>query len=270
MVDLLGPGDAGAVNYLTTTADVTSPVTGDTWSQDCIGGASGTGTDITAKDLNRSLQQLRVAIRAGGVPQSNAYDAMLAWAIQSGYDNFIGIAGGSANALTGSVPSSPISVPDGTVYRGVASTPNTGASTYNHQGLGALPILSLEGDALTGGEIDGVFELMKYGSNWYLLSGGDSGNPFQTTGVGAVVIVQSTASASPFSLVGQTGTWSGSAPSNFSLGGGGIGMIDARWAGIGAPAGTWQIQTISKDQSAGGYGTTLSTYPENMTLVRIA
>ena len=152
MVDLLGPGDAGAVNYLTTTGDVTSPVAGDTWSQDCVGGVSGTGTDITAKDLNRSLQQLRVAIRAGGVPLSNAYDNMLAWAIQSGYDNFIGVAGGTANALTGSVPSSPISVPNGTVYFGWAANPNTGPATYDHQGLGALPILALDGSALGGRE----------------------------------------------------------------------------------------------------------------------
>lgn len=258
MVDLLGPADAGSINTLTTTGDVTSPVTGDTWFQDCAGGVSGTGTDEVAKYLNRMLQQLRVAIRKSNAPLSNAYDNMLAWAIQSGYDNFIGTAGGTANALTGSVPSSPISVPDGTVYRGFTSTPNTGAATYNHQGLGALPILLLDGTPLSGDEMDGAFVLMKAGSNWYLLSAPSGGDPLATTGVGAVVIAYPniTTGYTAGGSIGLTGVWlpGVGVPQSFAPGPGWQ-TADIRFGGANVP-GTWEIQSVTSDS---GYSGTIST-----------
>lgn len=247
MVDLLGPADAGSINTLTTTSDVTSPVAGDTWFQDCAGGVSGTGTDEVAKYLNRYLQQLRVAIRAGNVPLSNAYDAMLAWAIESGFPNFItgGVAGGTANALTGSSVNSPTTVPDGTVYRGFSSTPNTGAATYNHQGLGALPILTPDGQALSGGEINGAFELMKAGSNWYLMSASQGENPFVTEGVGAVVVVEPAVTPNSSDNVGTTSTWVpgvGGVSARHFIGHADYNAADHRWQGVSIP-GTWVIQT---------------------------
>ena len=151
MVDLLGPADGGCLQTLTTTTDVTAPVAGDTWSQDCVGGVAGAGTDWTAKYENRLLQQLRVAIRMSGVPQSNAYDNMLSWAMQSGFVNWLQLGFvGTANALSGPAPNAPLAVEGGTLVCGVVETPtNTGAVTFNWSGLGAEPVLRHTGEACT-------------------------------------------------------------------------------------------------------------------------
>jgi hypothetical protein len=174
MVDLIGPGDAGAINTLSTTTDVVAPVAGDTWFQDCVGGdaTAGTPTPIVAKWLNWQLQQLRVSMRKSSVPLANNYDNMLSWAMQSGAANWAGTFGGTANALTGTAPNAPLGVQVGTLIRGKASAANTGAATFNWAGLGAQPITHIDGSALSGGEIayNQRVVLMWDGAAWVLIT----------------------------------------------------------------------------------------------------
>lgn len=175
MVDLLGPADAGAINTLTTTTDVTAPVADDSWFEDCAGGASGTGTPLVAKYLNRVLQQLRAAVRASGVPQANSYDEMLSWAIQSGFANWLQSGfGGTANALTGAAPNNPLAIEGGTVVCGVVGSglTNTEAATFDWAGLGAQPIVTIDGQPLSGGEYHGsYFLILRWdGGAWRIVS----------------------------------------------------------------------------------------------------
>lgn len=60
---------------------------------------------------------------------------------------------GTANAYAAQYVPALLSVTDGTEVEFKATAANTGASTFNPNGLGASPILTLGGNALTGGEI---------------------------------------------------------------------------------------------------------------------
>lgn len=60
---------------------------------------------------------------------------------------------GTANAYAAQYVPALLSVTDGTEVEFKARAANTGASTFNPNGLGASPILTLGGNALTGGEI---------------------------------------------------------------------------------------------------------------------
>jgi hypothetical protein len=261
MVDLLGPADAGAINTLTTTSDVTSPVAGDTWFQDCAGGVSGTGTPEVAKYINRLLQQARVAIRGSNVPQSNAYDDMLSWAMQSGYANWVGTFGGTANALTGAASNSPIAVQVGTLIRGIASAANTGAVTFNWSGIGAHAVVKIDGTALTGGEIASGqrLVLMWDGTSWVIVSPlalawliSQFPNPFTTTGVGAVVIGYPGTSSSPLPEVGNTTSFNAFSTTNsINFGSGGVYAVqDSRWLSSTIP-GTWELAQVAAAFSGG-------------------
>ena len=101
MVDLLGPGDAGAPRTVGSTdanivAQLASPNAADTFFADCVASVPGTGTPINQKWTNRLLQQIRRAIRNAGVTQNNADDDMLWKAMQAaGAGNFLPIAGGT-------------------------------------------------------------------------------------------------------------------------------------------------------------------------------
>lgn len=264
MVDLVGPAAAGAINTLSTTTDVTDPVVGDTWYQDCIGGdaSAGTPTPIVAKWLNWVMQQLRAAIRFSNVPQSNAYDYMLSWAMQSGYANWVGSFGGSANALTGVAPNAPIAVQVGTLIRGIASATNTGAATFNWASLGAQPVVTIGGAALVGGEIvaSNGLVLMWTGSAWmivsceplpYLKTIIQEFNSFTTTDVGAVIIaaqsVNSSGTGGP--TPGTTASWGGGVTglgNQFQFGAYLVYASDNRWLmPTPYPPGTWQVAGIA-------------------------
>ena len=107
MTDLLGPADAGAVNTLTTTTDVSNPAAGDTWFQDCTANNPATGSNMPSKFMDRLLQQVRRVIRLSGIPLNNSNDDMLGQAIQSGASNWAGAFGGTANALTATLSPAP-------------------------------------------------------------------------------------------------------------------------------------------------------------------
>lgn len=57
---------------------------------------------------------------------------------------------------------------------------NTGASTINMNGLGAKSIITPDGAALTGGELQGIMTLVYNGTSFQILGGTGSGN--MTTG----------------------------------------------------------------------------------------
>lgn len=261
-MDLLGFDDAGCSPSLTTTADVTAPVAGDTWSEDCTGGVAGTGTPWNSKFLNRLLQQLRVSIRKSSVPLSNSYDAMLSWAMQSGAANWAGVAGGTANALTGTAPNAPLAVQVGTLVRLKASAPNTGAATFDWAGLGAEPIVLIDGTALTGGEIQNNQRLLLMwdGAAWILMTPAigwivnrvPPQNPFILDGIGAAVIL---APNDPSNMVapplGTTFSFLAAGPL-FAWGYGSTTFYgqDSRWSP--APGGTWQVTQIAFQTTMGG------------------
>lgn len=234
MVDLLGPGDAGASPTLTTTSDVTSPAVGDTWFNDCPAGVSdASATPILSKWLNWQMQQLRKAIRFSGVPLSNSYDNMLSWAIQSGKANWASSAGGTANALTASVNNSPLEIEVGTLIFLQATANNTGATTFNLNSLGDDAVKDIGGNALVGGEIvsGNVVGFLRYPSTWRIITPPPisatqalirAENPFTTTGVGAVIIGTNyksevgTSDANGLIEIGMTGTWDATYSGSFN------------------------------------------------------
>lgn len=279
MVDLLGYADAGCSPTLTTTTDVTAPVAGDSWSEDCIGGVAGAGTPWDSKFMNRLLQQVRVALRMSGVPLSNSYDNMLSWAMQSGYVNWLS-AGftGTANALAGSAPNSPIAVEGGTLVCGIVETPtNTGAATFNWSGLGVEPVVRNSGVACTGGEIvNGCFLMLRWdGGSWRIVSPTPDAyilnqvkNTFTQTGVGATISAFSFASSSPSmdSVLGNSAAWTWNAGGYAVItlsGGASFSCADNRWPGA-APPGTWELTQVTVD-AGGGVVSNLSQYGSGST-----
>lgn len=168
MPDVLGPADAGAVNTLTTTTDVTNPAAGDTWFQDCVANNPATGTNLPSRYMNRVLQQLRRVIRQTGiVDTSNADDDMLGRAIQSGAMNWAGTFGGTANALTATLtPVAGLLVP-GLEVNGIVAATNTGAATLN-----GIAITLADANTLKGGEMvaGGGARLLYTGSVFLLLT----------------------------------------------------------------------------------------------------
>lgn len=152
MTDVLGPAAAGAVNTLTTTADVSNPTAGDTWFQDCVANNPATGTNLPSRFMNRLLQQARRIIRLTGVVESNTDDDMLGQAIQSGALNWAGTFGGTANALTAALSPVPTTLIPGLVVSGKTSAANTGATTLNVNGLGSVNVVAPNGGAFVGGE----------------------------------------------------------------------------------------------------------------------
>lgn len=270
MVDLIGPGDAGASPTLTTTSDVTAPLAGDTWFNDCPAGvADASATPIVSKWLNRFMQQFRKAIRFSGVPIASSYDNMLSWAIQSGYANWVGSFAGTANALTGAAPNAPIQVEGGTVVCGIVGTAtNTGAVTFDWAGLGAQPVLTNLGAALVGGElVHNSFLVVRWdGAAWRIVSPTadvspppPDANPYTRTDVGAIVIggnygTFSSGIANAIVSIGDSGTFvdgfgiAGTRETCFVKAGGpsvpSAIVSDDRWTSI-PPAipGTWRVQS---------------------------
>lgn len=168
MVDLLGPGDAGAPRALTTTSDVTSPLAGDTWFGDCVNGEQGTGTPIVSKWLNRLLQQSRRLIRASQITQANTDDDLLGQAIQSGGLTYA-VAGGTGDAFTATLAPAPIAVQDGmeiNVFFGTANTTTSPTLAVN-SGF-ALNILKQNAAAPAAGDVAGPISLIAKAGAWLI------------------------------------------------------------------------------------------------------
>lgn len=84
-----------------------------------------------------------------------------------------GVDTGAANAyVLANVPNIP-ALQNGYVVYWIPANANTGASTINVNGLGAVAIVNPDGSALTGGEIAAgqPVEIMYYNGNWTLLLG---------------------------------------------------------------------------------------------------
>ena len=175
MTDLLGPADAGAVNTLTTTTDVSNPAAGDTWFQDCTANNPATGSNMPSKFMDRLLQQVRRVIRLSGIPLNNSNDDMLGQAIQSGASNWAGTFGGTANALTATLSPAPTTLIPRLTVKGTISAANTGAMTLNVNGIGAIAATQVSGAAFVGGEfIVGQEATWTYNGTEFVLGAGSN------------------------------------------------------------------------------------------------
>lgn len=293
MVDLLGPGDAGAPRALTTTTDVTNPLAGDTWFGDCVGGVAGTGTPIVSKWLNRAMQQIRRVIRASGIPLSNPDDDMLGQAIQSGGLTYA-VAGGAVNAYTVTLNPVPLTIPDGMEINVFFGTPNTNTSPTLAAIVGSpIPVLRQSGAAPAAGDLSGPISLIAKGGNWLIDSLAVSDvaaaiasafanptspiSPFTTTGVGAMLLGVGAISDGAFAYLGVTVTLS-----SVTVGAGLTGannliqvvgapalafyVADERWpTGGTVPPGTWQVKQVWGYPQSGG-----ATALTNFVIVRVA
>lgn len=170
MVDLFGP-DGSPRAVTTRPSEPTSGPT-DTWFQDCVGGVAGTGTPFPARWANRLKAQLAILVRACGVAENHADDAMVARAIQSGRLVYAADTG-TADALAVTLPVAPASYAAGllvTVKK--AGSPNaTPTPTLNVNSLGAKTIVRRNGSALAGGDLPGggVLTLIYDGTSFRLL-----------------------------------------------------------------------------------------------------
>ena len=80
------------------------------------------------------------------------------------------VAGGTANALTATLVPAPVALTSGFRLTLLISTMNTGAATLNVNGLGPVPITTINGSALGAGDLpNGVPMLLIYsGTSWVL------------------------------------------------------------------------------------------------------
>lgn len=86
-----------------------------------------------------------------------------------------GLAGGSVNALTISPVSAITSYTAGQTFRFTAGSVNTGPATISVSGLAAIPILTITGNPLSGGEIQpGLVEIVYDGSAFRSVTVGTS------------------------------------------------------------------------------------------------
>lgn len=89
MVDLFGPADAGAARTVTSRPSVArDTIAVDSFFKPCVGGASGTGTPITAEILNQFIVNCRAIVRrandlGAAITETNADDEILWKAIRA-------------------------------------------------------------------------------------------------------------------------------------------------------------------------------------------
>lgn len=123
---------------------------------------------------------------------------------------------GTANAYAAQYVPALLSVTDGTEVEFKATAANTGASTFNPNGLGASPILTLGGNALTGGEIPAGSQVrVKWNatlSSWLIVSasGITVAQTLANLGLGTGltgIIGQSRNAAMRITAASSTATW---------------------------------------------------------------
>jgi hypothetical protein len=172
MVDVLGPGDAGASPVLTTTTDVQNPASGDTFLENCVANVPGTGTPYVQKWGNRLLQQMRRIIRLSGMPLSGYLDDLLGLALQACGLTWMGTIGGTGNAWTATFSPAPATLVAGMRSAGIISAANTGAITKNSNSLGNIAVTRSDGAAFVGGEfaVGQVVEDVYDGTAWRVTS----------------------------------------------------------------------------------------------------
>jgi len=132
-----------------------------------------TGADSEAV-IDKTLHRWHIhdATKAGGWPVPNAQDAA--------YNSFRSCtAGGTANALTGSLAFTTAALTD--LMSVIIETPsaNTGAVTFNLDSHGAKDVKKIDGSALESGDLvaNGIYELVYSATldDWVLVGGGGGG-----------------------------------------------------------------------------------------------
>lgn len=241
MTDVLGPADAGAVNTLTTTTDVSNPTAGDTWFQDCVANNPATGTNLPSRFMNRALQQIRRIIRLSGIPQSNSDDDMLGQAIQAGTANWGGTFGGTANVLTATLSPSVPMLTAGLRISGISAAANTGSSTLNVNGLGPVAIGDVHGNPVPAGYwLTGSLLTFQYdGTVWRTIAGRSAlSTAFSTSNVTNQsvtlgVLTQINFGSGTFTNVGSISgnTFTFTRPGSYFVGATAIGSISPTAAG---------------------------------------
>lgn len=127
------------------------------------------GTEVTAIWLTMIQEEVLKVIEATGGAPSESDWTQLAKAIQGGKLNFA-VAGGTANALTASLPLAPPSLAAGLQVHVLLTATNTASATFNLNGLGASAI-ELDGSAALrpGDLVSGTVATLTFdGTNWQL------------------------------------------------------------------------------------------------------
>lgn len=128
-----------------------------------------TGSKVPAKALENVQRELVALIQAAGLTPSDSDLAQVAKAIQSGALNFA-TSTGPANAYAANLTPAPSSYRQGMVVYVAISNINTGASTLNLNGLGALPILNADASPVVAGDLRGYVALFCDGSNFWRIA----------------------------------------------------------------------------------------------------
>ena len=115
--------------------------------------AAGVAATIVTKDwLNGIQEELLALITAAGLTPDIANNAQILQALRSGALTYSVDTSTTANTITVSYTPAIPAYTDGQILRFKAANANTGATTINTNGLGAIPLVSPVG-ALQGGEI---------------------------------------------------------------------------------------------------------------------
>lgn len=180
-LDILGP--ANAPNSVTVRpADDRTFGAADTFFKDCTSSTAADGTKIKSGWLNAMLSQFRLAIRGngvtavGGLPivtEDNADDSMLLKAMQhliQRNQTRYGDDTGSANVVVVAPTPAVKEYKKGMEIVTKIAVTNTGATTLNVSGLGAVAVKRLDlGDLQSGDLLVGQIAIFAYdGTSWQL------------------------------------------------------------------------------------------------------
>lgn len=206
------------------------------------------------------------AARANLLALINLVNQMIAEepVMQDGTVLFAGTAGGTANALTGTLASAPAQLVDGMHIRLRAAAKNTLAPTLNLNAFGVIPIVKRGGVALSVGNIYGGGHqlLLSYHAappRWELLNPFEPGITDVTPGTytapkivvdaaGKIVSMQNGSTGfSNLASWGSPGVFIWTAP-------GGVTKVRARVVSGGASGTTGTITAPGKGGGGGGYG----------------
>ncbi len=180
--DILGPADA-AYAVTVRPADTRTFGAVDSWFKDCTSDDADDGTDVTAAFLNGVLASLRNVWRMNGgkadnnpvVGETNDDQALvkaMQHLIQRGQVLY-GVDTGAANALVVTLVPAAVEYKAGMKVRVKVAASNTGPSTINVNGLGAVPIVRRDGSTLLDSDLTAgaVVDLVYDGAKFQLPTG---------------------------------------------------------------------------------------------------